>query len=798
MKVHQPNSFFTKRAARSFACLMMLMAALSLTAHGQTNRSSLIVRVSDTSRAQVAGASVTIEPTSLSLTEQRRVAVTDADGNLTFDNLLVGAYRVTVESEGFAATKRDVALTAEANREIELVLRASDISESVVITASEDGYGALDANTATKTDLPLRDIPQAIQVVPQTVLRDQNANRLDELYKNVSGINAFSNYQDFAIRGFRSSEVLYNGVRANPYNFFATPKLNNIERVEVLKGPAAVLYGGGEPGGIINIVNKRPQAKAAREVAFTFGSFGQKQLAVDFTGALNDSQSLLYRLDAAFEDANSFRRFQEFRNTQIAPALTWRANSKTGITTRFEFIKDNRKGQRDRGLLAPFGDTNLLPLDFTVNEPTDRLGNTGYSAEVGFERIFNDNLRSNGLFRFSRSEYFNRYHEPRRVRLADGVLIADRQFRDQSNDVNFYAPTFNLIGDFQTGSITHNFLTGSDITIIDDGFTASFANAPFVTSLQVLNPVYGATNISAYPRDPELYFTDSRRYGFYVQDLIALHPKLKVLASARFSRFNDSTRFVYPADETANSSIQDTQSKVTFRTGAVYQPTSFVALYASYTQGFLPQLIDNQLPIFGGPFKPEESEQVETGAKFNFLNNRVNATLAAYRIVKRNTLVADPADEDFLRFIQLGRTRSKGFEVDITGSVTPRLSVITNYAFNRIAITEDSDPTLIGNPLPNAPRHSAGFWTRYDFERTPLGLAAGLSFIDRRETFDQRVQLPSYVVFDTAAFYRFRTFDFALNVDNLFDRRHFIGGYSTTSIFPGTPRRFKFTTRYRF
>jgi iron complex outermembrane recepter protein len=776
----------------AFRLFLALLPLTAVTAAQSPVGHTLAGRVLDQNGAAVRGTSVTLRPDAGG---RELTATTDEGGAFRFEGLAPGAYRLGVTGQGFSDFAREVTLTPAGAEALEVRLQPGGLAESVTVTAEAEGYGAETATTALRADLPLRDTPQSIQVVPDALLRDQGANRLEDVFRNVSGVNAFSGYQDFSVRGFRTSEVLYNGLRANPYSFFTSPKLNNVERVEVLKGPASVLYGGAEPGGLINIVQKRPQALSSREITFSLGSFDRVQFASDFTGALDERGTLLYRLNASFEDADSFRRFQEFRNTQIAPALTWRLNPKTTATLRAEYLNDRRKGQRDRGIVAPGGDTDAVPISFTANEPTDVARNVGYTADAGFERAFGETWRASGSFRFARGEYINRYHEPRRIR--DGRTL-QREYRDQETDTNNYAPNFNLNGVFRTGAVRHNFLAGADVNVTTSDYRGNYAYAPDVPSLDIFNPVYGAASPADYPPDLDSETALSRRYGIYVQDLFELHPKLKLLGGARYDRFLDRVDYRYPADPSFDINTELSKAATTYRGGAVYQPAESVSLYASYAEGFLPQSIYSQGPLSGGPFDPEESYQVEAGAKLNLLGGRLSGTLSAYRIVKENVLVSDPDDPSFLRLIQLGKVRSKGFEVDIAGRVTRNLQVISNYAFNQTAVTDDSDPANVGQTLPNAPRHSAGLWGRYDFAGLNLGLAAGLSFVDRRETFDRSVRLPSYVVADAALYYRWRRAHFALNLDNLFDRRHFVGGYDTRAIFPGAPRRVKLTTAYRF
>jgi len=217
----------------------------------------------------------------------------------------------------------------------------------------------------------------------------------------------------------------------------------------------------------------------------------------------------------------------------------------------------------------------------------------------------------------------------------------------------------------------------------------------------------------------------------------------------------------------------------------VYQPVGNVSLYGSYAEGFKPQNVFNQRQSVGGPFDPEESWQVEGGAKAQLFDGRLNVSTAIYKIAKTNALVRDPDDES--RLISLGKVESTGFEIDAIGSVTPNWSLTANYSYNDTKVTEDTNEELEGQPKPNAPRHTAGLWSRYEFPNIGFGVGGGTIFVAERETFGE-VTLPSYTIFDAALYYQWRRVNLRLNVKNLFNRRHFMGGYSQTALWPGTPR----------
>ena len=669
----------------------------------------------------------------------------------------------------------------------------------VIVTGEQDEpYRVRDITSATRTDTPILEIPQSVQAVPREFIEDQAANDLGDVTRNVAGLNQFSVYQDFALRGFRISEesILYNGLRGNPYNFFTnSPVLSNVERVEVLSGPASVLYGQLQPGGLINIVTRQPEAIPSTEIRGIAGSYEQFGIQLDSTGPIDAEGRLLYRFNAVHIGAGSFRDFQSSDYFQIAPSLTWAINDRTTLALTGEWFEDSRRGERDRGIVAPGGDLFAVPISFTVNEPDDRSGSTGYAIQLSLNHAFLDDWQLNASGRFAHGEYFNRYHNP--TNFLDDLRTITRDYRDQEFFSDSFAADVYAVGEFATGAIGHRLVIGADTTIQNnrqDGFFADpIEDGGDVPSLDIFNPQYGRAN----PDNYTLLFDRSRdrlrQYGIYVQDQVQFSDQWQALFGLRYDFFDNESDFRgdFGADE---SSFSDTA--LTLRGGVVYEPVENLFLYTSYSQGFVPQSETQQGPDRGGPFDPEESWQIEVGAKTSLFGDRLTATLATYYIIRENLLVSDPVNSN--RLLQIGEARSQGVEVSLVGRLTDNWSLIANYAYNDAEVSRDPDLALVGRQLENAPRHSASLWSRYNFPNTGFGIAGGLRYVDDRPTFDETVQLPSYVIFDAALFYQLQNLQLALNFDNIFDTTHFIGGYDDTAVFPGSPFTVRFTASYRF
>ncbi|MFB6274011.1 MAG: TonB-dependent siderophore receptor, partial [Salinibacter sp.] len=721
------------------------------------------------------GVNVRIEDTDLG-------ASTAPNGQFQIRDVPVGTQTVVASFVGYQTVQREVRIRQGRSTQLQISLAQEAVEAGGVTVLAYRKYASKVSSAGLKFSAPIQDIPQSVQVITGDFLEDQGAERLKDVFRNVSGVNAFSTYQDFTIRGFRSFEVLYNGLKASGYDPFVNPKMTNVKRVEVIKGPASVLYGQLEPGGMINVVTKDPQAEPVRRLSITGGSYSRIQGSADLTGSFGGG-NLMYRLTGAVENRNSFRRHQEFTNFQISPALTWTPGTATQIMLKGTYYQDNRDGQRNRGIAAPNGNLDALPIEWTANEPSDYADASGYTAELSLNHRFSDSWRTRNIFRAGRGNYDEGYHEPRGIQEVNGRTMLGRQFRASEFDNMSYATNVNLIGNVSTGPIEHKILVGGDALFGGRDTNAKWASQG-VAPLNVFNPKYG--NINPSNRSFGLNFNikiDERELGVYVQDLVTLLPSLKVMLGGRFDDFHaGQTRTINGETERPESNHE----AFTLRGGLIYQPTTDVSLYGSYSEGFKPQAAN--LQSFGGPFDPERSWQVEGGSKISLFQDRLNATIAGYHILKQNVLVRDPESETF-QFTQAGEVTSQGVEVDVIGSLQPNWSLVANYSYNLTEISEHTDPKQQGLSLPNAPENSLGLWTRYDILPIDLGVAGGLSFVGDRRTPDQTT-LPSYTVVDAAVYYQWRNVDLALNVNNVFDERHFIGGISQVALFPGTPRSF--------
>jgi iron complex outermembrane receptor protein len=726
----------------------------------------------------LAGVNVSLADTTLG-------AATGTDGRFAIQGVPVGAQTVTASFVGYQTAEETVTVRRSRVTELQVRLSPETVEGSGVTVLAYRQYASDLSTSGLRLNAPVLDVPQSVQTVTSDFLQDQDVDRLDEMLRNVSGVNAFSSYIDFTMRGFRTSAVLIDGTKALGSFFFANPKLADVERIEVVKGPSSVLYGQLEPGGLINVITKEPRSAPSRTVSLEAGSRSQYEFTADLTGPLAADGLLQYRLIGDVESSGSFRRFQDTRRAEVAPKLSFVPGPSTTITVEGSYYNEVRDGQRDRGIAAPPDaqgnpDRDALPIEWTSNEPGDRATSSGASGQVEVDHAFSDTWSLDGVTRLSQTTYTNAYHEPRGFGVQNGATFVGRQYRDQVFDVVEFATNLNLVGDVTTGPLRHRLLVGGDIYTSDTRTDYTYRDAP---PLNVFNPDYGGRDPSTYPVSLELEGTRlSASYGSYVQALTTITPAIKVLGGVRYDAFAQEL------DRTINDQAQQvtaSEGAFTFRGGTVVQPVEQLSLYGSYSEGFNPPSVFSQGADRGGPFGPTESWQLEAGAKAQFFDGRLTASLAGYQIAKTNVLVGDPDDPN--RLIALGEVGSQGVEVDAIGSITPNWSLTANYAYNNAEVTEDSNPDNVGQEQPNAPNHTAALWTRYDIPDLGLGIGGGAIFVGERETFGA-VTLPSYTVFDAAIYYQWRRYSVQLNAKNLFDRRHFLGGYGATALWPGQPR----------
>ncbi|MEA5515227.1 TonB-dependent siderophore receptor [Nodularia sp. UHCC 0506] len=644
----------------------------------------------------------------------------------------------------------------------------TDAPIELVVTGQQDSYRVREASTATKLDVPLRDVPASVQVIPKEIIQDRQVVRLNELADNVSGVRPQATLgglasQGYFLRGFATGfEALRDGFK--DFGFTSPRDVANVERVEFLKGPASVLYGSAtSPGGVINTITKKPLSEPFYQIGGTFGSYDFYRGTIDFTGPLTEDRTALYRLNVAYENANSFRDFVDNESTFINPVVSLKVGENTDLTFAYEYQKYNYAF--DRGFPSNNAIIFDLPINRSLDEPnlqdSEYKSNNftyvlesrfGYKNNWKFRQAFNT-LTVTGASQGVQADRVN----------ADGETVR-RRFRRSESDQTNIAFQNEISGKFDTGSISHNVLVGLELT--SNQFQSNFFRGD-IAPLNIFNPVYGAQPERI--RNTYIGEYGGENVALYLQNLIEITPNVKFLAGGRFDWVNSYDLY----EDAPEFNTRNSDSEFSPRLGIVYQPTDTTSIYASWTNAFNPQYFGRSRN--NEPFKPETSEQFEIGIKQDFLGSRLSATLAFFEITKQNVLTADPVDSDFS--VQTGEQKSRGVELDVVGEISPGWKIIATYAYTDAYVSKDNDSDLLNDRLAGVPYHSASLWTTYELQQgnfQGLGLGLGLVYAgERAGSLPNQIQIPAFLRTDASIFYKRNNWRAAVNFKNLFDTNYY-------------------------
>jgi iron complex outermembrane receptor protein len=794
--------------------LASCLLAFSMPSLGQTSPVAVGGRVLDANAAAVAGATITLARSS---GEVMRTTTTDENGDYRLEGLPPERYAVQASAPGFATATVQIDLQANARRDFDFTLQPEGANEVVTVSAGGDELTTDLTTAGTKVEMKLRDVPQSIQVVTRKLAEAKQAVTIaDAVVRNVSGVTQvptfFGNNDQFAIRGFAldvNNSYFRDGVKYNQLGFQETV---DVEQTEVLKGPASVLYGRAEPGGIINLTSKSPLTNHYLAVNFQGGSFNFYRPTIDVSGPLNKSETLSYRFNGAYQDSDSFRDFVFRRRFYGAPKLLWKMSDATNVSFEASFMRDF--GHPDYGVVGQDDRPVEAPLRTNFSEPWGRYKYQSRQGGYILNHVFSPNWSARQATRYTSYNWyfydaFQSFFSDRDqlVRFAEDFDFPSRNFSSQ----------LDVQGNFKLFGLQHKLLTGFEAA---RQITISQGKAAALPPINIFNFSYVAQdpppssrfiNPSA-PDFSDSYFTSNgRTIGAYVQDQITLHRTVKVLAGVRIDQFNQREFSDFPGFEADN---RQTDIGVSPRIGAVYQPTENTSFYFSYSKSFSPSF-PSQVQANNEPFRPSFGEQYEGGFKGDFFNRKISATASVYRIAKTNVIITDPNNPR--NSIQVGSQVAKGAETDIAARPMRNMLVTFAYAFNQIFVANDTT-FLIGSPLPNAARHNGSLSVYYDFRGGKfdgLSLTGGVSAQSRRQaatdTFDaatgtvgRGVRLPGFSRVDAGLSYRIKTknervsYKIAVTANNFLDRRYFESGNGNANIMVGAPRNYIASIQFQF
>jgi iron complex outermembrane receptor protein len=667
------------------------------------------------------------------------------------------------------------------------------------------GYVASKSAAGTKTNTPVIETPQSISVVTSQQIRDQGAQSVGEALRYTAGVTTEPNgdtsrYDETRIRGFEPIQYL-DGLRLPTYQFFAAPRIEpyGLERIDVVKGPASALYGQSSPGGLLDMISKRPTAEPFREVVFQAGTYNRLQAAFDVGGPLTADKTVLYRLTGLLRDGETVVDFSKDDRYFIAPALAFKPNNDTSFAILTQFQRDNGTFPQNflpaQGTLLPNPNGVIPPSRFTGEPGVDYFKRNTVLAGYQFEHRFDDvwTVRQNFRYSSTKVDFLSFYS----FGFADASLREiDRGLSWQRINASAVTLDNQAQADFRTGAFRHKVLMGVDYQRTKGDYKHLFGYDGS-NLLDLFTPNYGQSlpELSTWRNDAE---QTQSQVGVYLQDQIKFNQWVLTLGGRHDSVSTDTTDHLKPLV------TQKDENAFTGRVGLTYLFENGVAPYVSFATSFQPTLGVDRLNM---PFKATTARQQEVGVKYQPPGTDALFTLAAFDITQKNALSPDPADIN--NFIQTGEIRVRGFEAEAKVALSRNVDIIGAYTYLDTRITESSEPSEIGKRVPLTYEHQAALWGLYTFRGGALdglGLGAGVRY--RGGSYGTNANdllAPAHMLVDATVKYdmealnpAFKGLRLALNATNLFDKRHVVycGGLPYCSY--GAGRTLLATASYRW
>ena len=759
----------------TFVLSLLTTAALAQTA-------SVTGRVMDPDRSVVMDAHVTLMFIDSGI---ERNARTGADGTFRFTDLPPGRYIVQIMAPGFGMHSEDFVL-GPAGHTIEAGLQIAGVIEDVTVR------GIATNPSIGRTAVPLRDQPITVNTVTAERLQSQGINDLVTALQLVNNVNAYQQYgvyEYYQFRGFADVVQMVDGIR-NEGNRVRS-QLSNVESIEVLKGPASVLYGSDALGATMNIVLKKPSAQPAYDVSTSAGSWNTYRGSFGATGRLGGERTL-YRLDTGLESSDNFRG-DAWNRFNITPTLAYRIGPRDQLDVRYSLNRNDVSGDAGLPLVTRPDGTSFIadvPRHRRYSTPQDFALSHDHNIRSSYGHTFGSGLgvRNISGYRVYDDEYW--ITETLRVAYPSTVnrtfLYFKHERRPFTNQLEFSGPV--------KFGVNHDFLMGWDHQTYRSRTTRVDAASTPTTAIDLYNPI--ETHVTRTGFDPTRYdYFRNFTNALYVQDHLTLTPQIKAVVGARFDDIRRHTHNNPVADgvETEVAAVRRDSRKATSRVGLVYQPAERADLYAQYATAFKPNF---NLQPDGSTLEPEFGVSYEAGQRVRLLQDRVQLNTAVFQITKRNVTFSRPGGF----FEQVGKVRSRGFEADLDARVSSTWRFNLGYGYTdavfvdyRTAATTD----LSGNTPPRVPPHTVNLTATYTWN-SRLSLMAGTQFRDTQFLNDQNtLTLDAFSLVNLSASYNQGPLQYNLSLSNATDEFYYASIRGNTQFYPGEPRRVTATVRWR-
>jgi catecholate siderophore receptor len=716
----------------------------------------------------------------------------------TISIALRAAFAVTVSCLSIGAALADtvgatVKLSETEPQASPMKPQVAPITQVKIVGVIERGYTVESTAIATKTDTLLRDTPQAITVITGELMRDQAIQNMADVIRYVPGIvtsQGEGNRDSVIFRGNSSTSDFYIDGMRDDVQYFRD--FYNIDSVEAIKGPNAMIFGRGGSGGVINRVSKQAQWNEVREVALSVGSNKARRATADLGGAVNDHVAL--RVNAMVEESDSFRDDVSLKRSGINPTMAIRVNADTKVRLGYEHFEDSRIA--DRGIPS----FNGKPL---ATDPSVFFGNAkasptwarvdAFSAVIDHDLGHGIKLRNST--RFADYDKFYQNVFPGAVS-ADGSSVSISAYNNATQRKNFFNQT-DLTFSEMTGAIEHKFATGIELgRQATDNFrnTGYFAGNKTSIATPTSNPGSApAPTFRQSATDADNHSTATVA-SVYLQDQITFSPQWQAIVGLRYDHFK-----IDFLNQRNNTTIVQTDTPLSPRAGLIYKPFEALSLYASYSLAFVPRAGEqlSSLTPTNKAFDPEQFKNMELGVKWDIQPN-LAATAALYQLDRSNVIIADPSDAS--KSVLADGQRSKGLELGLSGKLSRDWSLMGAYAYQDAKITQtQSNAIVAGARVAQVPKHTFSLWNRYDLN---AAWGAGLGVIYRGSidaSTSNSVTLPGFTRFDGALYYQVnKNLTLQVNLENIFDKPYFASAHNDNNITPGAPRAIRIGLNAKF